>query len=85
MTVELISSEVLKLSRLQRIEIIRLLVDSIANEEKGQDDQGVAQAQAEEIDRRLARFDAGEAKAISGELVHAELAQKYGLQLSTPS
>ena len=85
MTVELISSEVLKLDRLQRIEIIRLLVDSIAKEEKVQDGPGLTLAQAEEIDRRLARFDTGEVKPIAGELVHAELAQKYGLQLSTPS
>jgi len=88
MTLEIITSEVLKLDRLSRIELIKLVLDSIAREETTVDieeDAGLTEEQAKEIERRLARYDSGETKAIPGEVVHAEIAKKYGLQLSTPS
>lgn len=83
MTLELIKSEALKLARLERLELIRSVLDSIALEESG--DLGITEDQLREIKHRLKRFDSGESRAIPGEVAHSEIARKYGLQLSTPS
>lgn len=80
MNLQLITSEVLKLDRLERIELIRILAESVVIEERmgnvAAEEPELTSEQAEEIHRRLARFDAGESEAIPGETVHAELAKK---------
>ncbi len=83
MTLDIITSEALKLRKMERLELIQAMLDSIAIEEA--DDWGITDKQAKEIERRLARYDAGKAKAIPGNVAHSEIARKYGLQLSTPT
>jgi putative addiction module component (TIGR02574 family) len=84
MTLELITSEVLKLDRLSRIELIRRLAESIVREERAgsdaEDEPELTPEQAQEIDRRMKLFEAGKMTTIPGEQVTARLIEKYGLQ-----
>ncbi len=85
MTLEIITSEALKLGWRERLELIQTMLKSIAIEKEAieaiTDDSGLTEEQAREIDRRMAEFDGGKVKAIPGDIVLAEITQKYGLQL----
>ena len=83
MTLEIITSEVLKLGKRERLELVQIVLGSIAREEDSAESEGLTEEQAKEIDRRLARFNSGQVKTIPGDIALAEIAQKYGLQLPT--
>lgn len=81
MTLEIIISEVLKLGKRERLELVQIALESIAREEDNAESDGLTEEQGKEIDRRLARFNSGQVKTIPGDMAFAEIAQKYGLQL----
>ncbi len=80
MTLQLITHKALKLTRLERIELARLMLDSIMKEESDNTiDTGVSNAQIAEIKRRVESYRNGEMQTISAKEVHQKLAKKYGL------
>lgn len=80
MTLQSITYKALKLSRIERIELARLMLDSIMEEENDTSiDIGVSNAQIAEIKRRIESYKNGEIQAIPAEEVHQKLAKKYGL------
>ncbi len=84
MTLELITSEALRLGRLERLELACLILDSLAQEEKAggakNDASGLNKKQAKEIENRIKLFETGKMKTIPANRVQANLTKKHGLQ-----
>lgn len=84
MTLELIKSEILKLDRLSRIELISLLAESVALEERAigaaRDESGLTPEQTQEIERRIKLFKEGKMETVPAGKVTAKLIEKHGLQ-----
>lgn len=85
MSLETITSEALKLGWRERLELIQAVIKSIALEKERASfepiDNGLTHEQVKEIDRRMEEFRSGKVEAIPGDIVLAEIANKYGLQL----
>lgn len=85
MTIELITSEVLKLDRLERIALVQLVLDSIAQEEmaghasKDESVSAMPASHEQEIKNRLAMFKEGKMKTTPAEKVMEKLTKKHGL------
>ncbi|MGB0931190.1 MAG: addiction module protein [Chitinophagales bacterium] len=80
MTLQSITHKALRLSRMERIELARLMLDSIMEEENDSPtDVSVSYAQITEIKRRIESYRNGEIQAIPAVEVHQKLAKKYGL------
>ena len=85
MTFDKITSEVLKLGWRERLDLIQVVLKSIAYEKEAEnfmaENNGLTVEQAKEIDRRMEEFRAGKVETIPGDVALAEIAEKYGLQL----
>ncbi|MEN0049834.1 MAG: addiction module protein [Bacteroidota bacterium] len=75
MDVAILKQQALNLTRIERLEFARLLLDSVAEEEEA--DQ-LTNPQIEELKNRLKAFREGRMKTISGKDLHQKLTQKYG-------
>lgn len=79
MTIEVLKLEALKLERLQRIEFITFLSESIAKEERERDDAfAFTEAQQKEIERRIETVKNGTVKTVSHTEVEAKIRARYG-------
>ncbi len=80
MSMEIIISEVLKLTPLQRIQLIQLIAESIAAEEKSKNSEnGITSEQENELDRRIQLYKEGKMKTTSASTVNEKMIKKYGL------
>lgn len=79
MTIEVLKLEALKLERLQRIDFITFLLESLAKEER---EQGEAllltEAQQKEIERRIQDLKNGMVKTVSSTEVEAKIRARHG-------
>lgn len=79
MTIEVLKLEALKLERLQRIEFITFLSESLAKEEREQDEAFVlTEAQQKEIERRIEAVKNGTVKTVPHTEVEAKIRARYG-------
>ena len=79
MTIESLKLEALKLERLQRIDFITFLLESLAKEEREQDETlALSEAQQKEIERRILAVKTGAAKTVSHKEVEANIRARYG-------
>ncbi|MEM8523728.1 MAG: addiction module protein [Bacteroidota bacterium] len=67
--------QVLRLTKMERLELARLLLDSLAEEEQ---ESHLTNAQVTELKSRLQAFREGRMRTISGKDLHQKLTQKYG-------
>jgi len=77
MSIEVLKTETVKLSKLERLEFLQFLADLLSNEERTE----VLSVQKEKtLRRRREEIKSGKVKTISAQQVKAKLASKYGLQ-----
>jgi len=80
MSMEIIISEVLKLTPLQRIQLIQLIAESIASEEKSKQSQNsISSEQETELERRIQLYKEGKMQTTSALEVNEKMIKKYGL------
>jgi len=79
MTIDALKLETLKLERLQRIEFITFLSESLAKEERELDKSfALTEAQQKEIERRIEAVKSGAAKTVPHTEVEAKIRARYG-------
>lgn len=78
-----IIEEVAKLTKLEKIELARYLLDEVAKDEL-EDDLELSVEQKAELDRRWEEIENGTAELITGEEFSKELKEKYGISVSLP-
>lgn len=78
-----IIEEVAKLTRLEKIELARYLLDEVTKEEL-EDEFELSEEQKMELDRRWEEFENGTAELVTGEQISKELKEKYGITVSLP-
>ena len=85
MTIELITTEVLKLDRLDRIALVQLVLDSIAQEEMAGSasndtaEHAIPASHEQEIKNRLQLYKEGKMKTTPADIVMEKLSKKHGL------
>lgn len=75
---ENILQEISKLTRLEKIELIRFLLDEISKEESDNAFE-LSDDQKAELDRSWAEIENGTAELYTGEQISKELKEKYGI------
>lgn len=78
-----ILQEISKLTRLEKIELIRFLLNEISKEESD-DAFELSDDQKAELERRWAEIENGTAELYTGEKISKELKEKYGILASLP-
>jgi putative addiction module component (TIGR02574 family) len=78
-----IIEEVAKLTKLEKIELARYLLDEVAKVEL-EDDFELSDDQKAELDRRWEEIENGTAELVTGEEISKELKEKYGISVSLP-
>lgn len=78
-----IIEEVAKLTKLEKIELARYLLDEVAKDEL-EDDFELSVEQKAELDRRWEEIENGTAELVTGEEISKELKEKYGISVSLP-
>lgn len=79
MTIESLKLEALKLERLQRIDFIAFLLESLAKEERELDEISLlSEAQQKEIERRIQAIKTGAVKTVPHTEVEANIRARYG-------
>jgi putative addiction module component (TIGR02574 family) len=78
-----ILEEISKLTKLEKIELIRFLLDEITKEDLD-DAFELSEDQKTELDRSWAEIENGTAELYTGEQITKELKEKYGIIASLP-
>jgi len=78
-----ILDEISKLTKLEKIELIRFLLDEITKEELEEDFE-LSDEQKAELDQAWAEIENGTAELFTGEQISKELKEKYGIIVSLP-
>jgi putative addiction module component (TIGR02574 family) len=78
-----ILEEISKLTKLEKIELIRFLLDEITKEELD-DEFELSEVQKAELDRSWAEIENGTAELYTGKQISKELKEKYGIIASLP-
>ena len=78
-----ILEEISKLTKLEKIELIRFLLNEISKEELD-DEFELSDDQKAELDRSWAEIENGTAELYTGEQITKELKEKYGIIASLP-
>jgi len=78
-----ILEEVSKLTRLEKIELVRYLFEEIANEE-AEDDFELSDEQKADLDQAWSEIENGTAELFTGEQISKELQEKYGIVVLFP-
>lgn len=75
MNAAILKEQVLSLTKIERLELARLLLDSVAEEEQTNQ---LFDSQIAELKNRLKAFREGRMRTITGKDLHEKLTQKYG-------
>ncbi len=79
MTIDVLKIEALKLERIQRLDFISFLLESIAREEREQGEVSyLSEEQQQEIERRRKAIKSGSINAISSADVEAKIRARHG-------
>lgn len=79
MTIDVLKIEALKLERIQRLDFISFLLDSIAREEREQgEDSFLSEEQQKEIERRRKGIKSGKVIAIPATDVESKIRARHG-------
>jgi putative addiction module component (TIGR02574 family) len=75
--------EISKLTRLEKLELARYLLDELIKDEKEEAFE-LSYEQKAELDRRWAEVENGTAEVFTSEQINKELKEKYGINVSLP-